>query len=122
MTARIVLTKTTPLGSYPSLPITALAAHLTMTAADASNKNSFVASGNDLVVAWNSGAVDAHTVTITSEPDPMKRTGDITAYSIAAGLMAIFGPFKAEGWKQTDGKVWLEANHAEIKFGVIALR
>jgi hypothetical protein len=120
MTDRTLLTKTTPLGCYPSLPITANGADLTETAADVANKNRFVSGGNDLVIAHNTGA-SAYTVTITSVVDDEGRTGDITAYSIGAGETAIFGPFKKHGWMQSSGHIHLEAENASVKFAVVAL-
>jgi hypothetical protein len=118
--ARASLTVATALGSYPTLQPTANALDLAMAAANVADKNQFTASGNDLVFAHNTG-VGAVTVTITSVADPYKRTGDITAYSIGAGEYAHFGPFKMDGWKQTDGKIYLEASSADVKFGVVAL-
>jgi len=94
---------------------------VTMAAADVSNKNQFVASSRDLVIAHNTGG-SAHTVTVTSVDDPhYGREGDIDAYSIGAGEIAILGPFRRPGWVQNDGYVYLEANHAEIEFGVAIL-
>lgn len=116
--ARTDLTKKTALGAYGSY--TANAADLPMAAADVANKNQFVANGNDLVIAHNTGA-GAHTITVTSSPDPFRRTGDIAAYSLGAGEYAVFGPFAITGWIQSDGKIYLEADHAEVKFGVVAL-
>jgi len=117
---RQTLTKQTALGGYPNLPLTATSANVTMTAANTTDKEQFVATGRELVIAHNTGA-SARTVTFTSTTDTRNRTGDITAYSIGAGLIAVFGPFPLEGWRQTDGMVYMEANHAEVKFGVIVL-
>lgn len=117
--ARQTLTKTTPLGSYPTLPLAADSADVVFTAADATNKESFVASGNDLVLAWNSGA-STRTVTITSVA-LNGRTGDVTTYSLSAGEIAVFGPFQVAGWRQTDGKIYHEASHADVKWAIIAL-
>lgn len=117
--ARTTLTPNTALGwlhgSY-----TANAADLTMTAADAVNYNEVVASGNDLVIAHNTGG-SAYTVTITSAADPYGRTGDISAYSLGAGEYAVFGPFRNLGWMQTDGKLYFQASNAAVKFGVVRL-
>ncbi|MCL4528670.1 MAG: hypothetical protein M1282_04580 [Chloroflexi bacterium] len=119
--ARTALTKYTALGAFPSLPLGALAADLTMAAADITNKNSCVATGNDLIIAYNSG-LSPYTVTITSAASPnTKRTGDITTYSIAAGAISVFGPFSKNGWMQTDGNLYFEANNAAVKFAVVAL-
>lgn len=90
------------------------------TAADVANGNSVVATNNDLVLAYNSGATP-YTVTIGSVADPFNRTGDITAYSLAAGEYGVFGPFPNLGWKQTDGYLYLNANNAAVKFAIIAL-
>lgn len=118
--ARTILVKTVALGPFGSY--TANAADLTMAAADlGGDKNRFLASNNDLVIAHNTGG-SARTVTITSSSDPFGRTGDITAYSIGIGEYAVFGPFCLTGWVQTDGYVWLEANNAEVKFGVVDLQ
>lgn len=117
---RQTLTPKTALGSYPSLPIAADAADLAFTAADATNKEQFTASGNDLLVAYNSGA-SPRTITITSVADEKGRTGDITTYSLAAGEFAVFGPLKKAGWMQSDGKIYMEASHAEVKWAIVAL-
>lgn len=45
----------------------------------------------------------------------------ISAYSLGAGEYAAFGPFEREGWMQSDGYIYLEASHAEVKFGVLTL-
>jgi hypothetical protein len=92
-----------------------------MTAASVANKEQVALTGNELVIAHNTGAVDAHTITISSVIDDMGRTGDVAAYSLAAGEYAVFGPFGTEGWRQSDAKLYFEANHAEVKFGVVKL-
>ncbi|MBW2084435.1 MAG: hypothetical protein JRI54_00165 [Deltaproteobacteria bacterium] len=113
--ARATLTKTNAPGYYAST-----GAALTLAAADVTNKNEFVSTGKELVVAQNTGA-SSGTVTINSTADPYGRTEDITDYSIDAGGIAIFGPFPTLGWQQSDGKIYLEASTADIKFGVIVL-
>ena len=113
--ARTTLTKSTAAGAYATAGVV-----LTMTAADASNQNQFVANGNDLVIAHNTGA-SARTITITSVADPYGRSGSITTESIAAGAYKLFGPYSLVGWVQTDGKIYLEASHADVKFGVVTL-
>jgi len=119
MADRVTLVKTTPLGAYGSYA-TINTADMTMAAADTDGKNQFVASGNELVVAFNSDS-GAQTLTVNSVADPYGRTGNIATYSIGAGEYAIFGPFRLDGWKQTDGKIYLEASSALVKLGVIAL-
>lgn len=112
---RATLTKSTAGGNWNHAGVT-----LTMTAADASNFNQFVANGNDLVVAHNTGA-GGHTVTITSVADTYGRTKDITTEAITAGAYKIYGPLKTDGWMQTDGKIYLAASSSEVKFGVVTL-
>lgn len=120
MATRTALTKNTVLGAYPSLPLTTTAADLTMQAADASNGNSVKSSGNDLIIAYNSGA-GAYTLTISSVADREKRTGDIATYSIAAGAISVFGPFPRQGWMQPDGNLYMMASNASIMLAVLAL-
>lgn len=117
--ARTPLVKTTALGPYGDYSV-ANAADLTMAAGDVANKNDFPATGDDLVVAHNTGG-SAYTLTVTSAPDPYGRTKDITAYSIGAGEYAVFGPLELTGWVQADGKIYLEVNNAAIKLGVVKL-
>jgi hypothetical protein len=117
---RTDLSKTTAKGSYPVLQPAADSLDIVWTAADVANKNQFSPSGNDLILAWNSGA-SPYTVTVTSVVDPQNRTGDITSYSLAAADIAVIGPLKTLGWVQTDGKVYLEASNASVKFAVITL-
>ena len=118
--ARQTLTKTTPPGNRPGLPLAADAADLAMTQADTTNKEQFAAAGKDVVIAHNTG-VGAVTVTITSAADAGNRSGDIETYSIGAGKIAVLGPFKLDGWVQTDGYIYLEASSTDIYFGVIEL-
>lgn len=94
---------------------------ITMTAADISNQNRFPLTGREIVIAWNSG-VSSRTVTITSVDDAYGRQEHITAESIAAGAIRVYGCGLAiEGWQQTDGNLYLEANNAEVKFGILKL-
>lgn len=119
--ARQTLTKQTSLGSYPTLPVAANAADLVWTAANATDKEEIVPSGNDLILVWNTDAANPYTVTFTSVKDEKNRTGDIGAYTLQANEIAAFGPFKQPGWTQTNGKMYFEANNAAIKYAVIAL-
>jgi len=92
-----------------------------MTAADATNKEQFFSTGKELVIAHNTG-VSTRTITITSVASARNnRTGDITTYSLGAGEYAALGPFEREGWMQSDGYIYLEASHADVKFGIVTL-
>lgn len=116
---RTTLTKTTALGSYGDYSV-GNAADLTMAAGDVANKNQFAATGDEVVIAHNTGG-SAHTLTVTSTADPYGRTKDISAYSIGAGEYAVFGPLELTGWVQSDGKIYLEVDHADVKLGVVKL-
>lgn len=120
--ARVAITKFTLLGSAPTLQPTAGSLTLTELAADATNFQSiaFGAFSRLLVIAHNTGA-GARTVTITSVADGLNRTGDITAYSIGAGLIAVLGPFERNGWMQADGTLYCAGSHAEVLFSAAGL-
>jgi hypothetical protein len=118
--ARTELTPTTPKGPYPALPPAADSLDFAWAAADVANKNQFTSSGRDLLLVNNTGA-SAYTVTITSIADALGRTGDISAYSLAAGDFAVFWVGAQAGWQQTDGKVYLEANNAAVKFAIVRI-
>lgn len=113
--ARTTLTPTQAPGSYAGTGVAVI-----MTAADAVNLNQFRASGKDLVIVQNTG-IGGHTFTVTSEPDPYGRSGDIAAEAIAAGEIRVVGPLEVEGWMQPDGNVYLQADSNEVKFGVLRL-
>ncbi len=109
-----------PLGSYPALPIAPTGADFVFTAADAVNGNSFASTGRELLLVQNSGATP-YTVTVSSVADGLKRTGDIAAYSVGAGLTSMLGPFSQPGWQQSDGTVHVTASNAAVKLAVVRL-
>lgn len=116
---RVTITKQIPLGPYPTLPVATNALDITQLAADVTNKEQFVPSGDDLVIAHNTGG-SANTITLTSAADALNRTGDISTYSVGAGELAMFR-YKKPGWMQSDGRVYLEASNAAVKWSVIQL-
>lgn len=119
--ARTALTAQVPLGPYPTLPLAALAAALTWAAVDNVNGNSVKSTGRELVLVNNTD-VAAQTVTFASvASSPFNRTGDITTYSIPASGFAMFGPFAVDGWRQSDGNLYINATSANVKVAVISL-
>lgn len=113
---------TTPLSSYPTLPLAANSADLVTTAADVSNKNQ-VAYGNAsrlLIIAINTHTATSYTVSITSAPDAFGRLGDIATYQLEAGNAMIM-ILNRDGWRQSDGQLYLEANNASVVFGAVRL-
>lgn len=105
--------------SYPSLPVTALALDIAFTAADATNLEQTAMTAPFILLAWNSGGTPA-TITISSVADPQRRTGDITTYTVGAGLIAAIKFDSTVGWKQADGMLYYAASSANVKFACIA--
>lgn len=115
--ARTALTKTTAPGSNPTAGVTVIWAD-----ADAVNQNSFVMTGNDLLLVRNTHATDPKTFTVNTSADEMGRTKDITAESLNAGVMRVLGPFRDKtGWMQSGGVLHLQGETTDIEFAVIAL-
>lgn len=99
-------------------PLTAV--NPTETSADVANGNQFPHTGREVLEAFNSDTV-AHNVTLHSVPvrgrqDPLHAT----AQSIPAGGRRVYGPF-GDGWRQTDGYVYVNADHATVRFRVLRL-
>lgn len=118
--ARVLIAAQTTPGAYPTLPISANSRDLSMQAGDNALGNyTAIVEGKTLVIAQNTDS-GAHTVTFTSAADTYNRTGDITSYSIGAGELALFGPFKALGWSNA-GNLDIDCNDNTVKFAVITL-
>jgi len=118
--ARLVITPAIPKGSYPTLPISPTTADLAFVVAGTyTDGEGWLNTGRELVIVQNTSA-GALTVTFTSVAY-LGRSGDITAYSIAASGFAMFGPFDPKGWNQTDGMVYMAGSAATVKFAVILL-
>jgi hypothetical protein len=110
-----------PIESAPgSSPLTSEA--LTWTAADTANGNQFTLTGRELLLVRNVGAgthtVTFQTVAVDGRQDPLHNT----AINITAGAYVLFGDFELRGFRQSDGKLYVSANHAEIEFLVIRVR
>lgn len=110
--ARQTITPVSVSGKWPTAFIT-----LTATAADATNFEKMPFTGREILVAvnTNSGST-ARSVTVTSVASPITgRTGDITV-SIPAGAYRMIGPLAVEGFRQSDGYLYFQATHAEVKY------
>ena len=113
--------QTTP-GAYPTLPIGANTRDLAMQAGQTSGDGgnyTVIVQDKTIVIVQNTD-VGAQTVTFSSVADALNRTGDITAYSIGAGEIALFGPFKLVGWTN-GGQLWLHVSDATVKIAVISV-
>lgn len=122
--ARTAVVPIVPPGKYPVLPLSALSAAFAFTAADVANGNSAPSTGREVLIVRNTDAAP-QTVTVTSSPDPLNRSGDITTYSLPIGSttpqFAVLGPFPIGGWKQPDGNLYFSGSSANIGFAVIQL-
>ena len=79
--------------------------------------------GREILLAWNSGA-SSYTVTIASQVDAQNRTGDISAYSVAAGEFIAFtgGLTNQPGWKNTStGLITITPSNVAVKWAVLKL-
>lgn len=109
-------------GSYPVLPVAPGSRALTLVAGDVANGNfTPLLEARTLVLVRNTGA-GARTITFTSVKGPatLERSGDITAYSLAAGTFALFGPFRIAGWSNA-GNLDINVEHAEVTLAIITL-
>jgi hypothetical protein len=118
--ARTTITSQSLLGAYPTLPISAGGADLEFTAnTDPTDRSTPIVENKTVVLAYNTDT-SAHTITINSAPDTFNREGDITAYSVAAGKVACFGPFKAAGWANA-GVLEIDVSDPKLEVAVIQL-
>jgi hypothetical protein len=96
-----------PIGGQPQ----ALALDFVFTAMDSVNGNCIVMNGPLLLLFTDSGSA---TMTISSVPDYLGRTNDVTAYAVGSGLFsAIYIP--VVGYRQTNGYLYLTASAATVK-------
>lgn len=117
--ARVLVAAQVAPGAYPV--VTANSRDLAMQAGDASLGNyTPLVEGKTLIIVQNTDS-GAHTITITSVVDtPFNRLGNVVAYSLGAGELAFFGPFKAAGWLQSaPAGIWIDVDDATMKIAVI---
>jgi hypothetical protein len=109
--ARQQLTKTAFTGPYPTAATT-----VTETAEDTTNHTQVAVTDKTVIGIHNTGG-STYTYTVTSIADAAHgRTGDITTQNIVAGAIALIGPLGLDGWRQTDGNVYLAASNVAVKF------
>jgi hypothetical protein len=115
--ARTTLTIQQLVGPYPDpLNLT----NLTFAAADVANMNDFVFTGRELIIARNTDA-STRNVTLTSIKDDLNRVGNVTR-ALLTNEFAIFEALKLSGWLQSDGKFYLQADHANVLFAIVRLK
>lgn len=91
---------------------------LVETPADVVNLNQSPLVDGLMLIAHNTAGAGG-TVTVTSANDPFGRSKDIAAYAVAAGAVAILGPFKQSGWLQAGGYLFYEGSAVTIKFSPV---
>lgn len=116
---RTALTVLTPKGPFPGT-VAADDLDYTYAVGDTVNNNSFPATGRELLLIENVN-VGAQTVTFLSVADTFKRTADITAYSVGPSEFAVFWFGSITGWKQTDGNIYINPGHADVKMAVLKI-
>src|SRR5260370_13973226 len=80
---------------------------VTFTVADVPNMHAVPLTGLEIVIALNTDAA-SHNVTIPSVGDAKGRKGDITLDAIAAGAYKVYCRHSVDGWRQTDGNLYLQ--------------
>ena len=96
----------------------AYTAALTVTSGDASNDHEWALQRGDMLYIENTDA-SSHTANVIAVADPTGRTEDVNLTGFAAGARLVMGPFNAEGWAQTDGKVQVNVDHASFRLAVL---
>lgn len=110
---RTTLTATNAPGAYAGASTA-----VTFTAADLVNLNQFAPTGRELLIIRNTAGVSG-TWTATSIEDSFGRVEHITAETLTAGQVRVYGPTALEGWKQVDGFFYLQGSAVTIEFAVI---
>ena len=82
--------------------------------------NSFTPTGKDLLLVRNTD-VGAQTVKVTAKSDEYGRSGDTGDYSLAADDVAYIGIIDVDGFKQTDGEVYIDVSDSGVELCVLAL-
>jgi hypothetical protein len=89
-----------------------------LVACDNANGNSFIATGQEILLVYNSDSA-AHTFTVSSVPDNLGRSDtSLTAYSVAATSYAAIQMKSTAGWV-SGGIDTLACNSNLIKFAVV---
>lgn len=100
--------------SYP-----ATAPTLTFVNGDNTNGMSFPSTGKELVLLHNTTGAGV-VVTISSVADPFGRSQTFTK-TVPANGYAMFGPLELLGWRQADGKVWVDFAATGVDIAVVDL-
>ena len=92
---------------------------ITWTAADQTDKHSFVNTGRELLL-MKSATAGAKAATIVSVANKHNRTGDGALAPTGEGVIAIAGPFLPSLWSQSGGVVHVDiADETDVTFAVV---
>ncbi len=85
--------------------------------------NTISAPGGDVVILLSNTQAGAQTFTVTSIADEDNRTGDITAYSMAAADYVILtqGLITTSGWLSSSGLITVTTSHADVLIAAIKI-
>lgn len=102
--------------------MTALSLDLTWATGDTTGNYITASTGTTyLLLVYNAHATVAKTITISSVVDsPFNRTGDITAYSVAAQGYSHFYFQASAGWKDGSNHITITPQSTDIKFLVVS--
>ncbi len=94
----------------------------TFAASDSGNGNSIATNGKVLILLKNTN-VGAQTVTVTSVTSDKNRSGDITAYSMAADDLVVLtqGLITRKGWSDSNGNIILTTASNDVHIAAIRL-
>jgi len=108
------------IGGYPALQPTAGSMDFTWVAAGAAFADgfSFPSTGKEILLVNNKN-IGAQTLTVNSVADKFGRTGDITAYSMAAADFAVFEADEMAGWRRPDGDIWGAVSATDVELAVL---
>lgn len=90
---------------------------VSFTAGDPVNGDSFLITGNEILLVQNTDSV-AHNYTALGTEDHIGRTGNLV-YTVPAGSLSAVEFTVLEGWVQPDGFVYLNPSDTHIRFAVL---
>jgi len=107
----------------PFAAITAGSADFTLAAGDATNGNTFICTGREILIVQNTDGANPYYVTITSVDDEQNRAENITEYALAVADFAVFGIglTNSKGWKSTAGTIRIDVENVAVKVAVLRL-
>lgn len=106
----------------PFAPQVALGFDFAFAASTLTDGDTVQCTGREIILLFNSTG-GALTVTVDSQPDEKGRSGNIAAYSVAAGAYSALGVglTNAQGWKAPAGTIKLTCSAVGLKIAVLRL-